>query len=64
MNNNHEGWKESIFLNTARSPFLQLTIYMIFRISMFSMHMECKENVAQMTAKCFKNKICREKEQN
>ena len=40
------------------------TIYMIFRISMFSMHMECKENVAQMTAKCFKNKIRMEKEQN
>ena len=31
---------------------------------MFSMHMECKENVAQMTAKCFKNKIRMEKEQN
>lgn len=43
-----------------------LTIYMIFRISIFSMHrnMECIENVAQMSAKCFKNKICLEKKQN
>lgn len=39
-------------------------IYMIFRISIFSTHMECIENVAQMNAKCFKTTVGLEKEKN
>lgn len=43
------GWKGLIWLNTSRSSFLQVTIWMIFWDKHFSLHMECKRNAAQMS---------------